>query len=383
MTKPALAGTDATAQWAEWRPPGGDFTVGIEEEAMLLDPNTWALAHRIESVLPRLPEDVAAHASAETHGSAVELQTGKHSSVTEAVAELRELRGQLTETLEPLELRAASAGTHPFAVWQDTVISEGERYSEVQGSMRALARREPTFALHVHVAVDQPEAAIRVFNAMRVHLPVLLGLSANSPYWQGRDTGLASARTPLWQAFPRVGIPRAFDSYETYVDAVDLLIRTGVIPEPTFLWWDIRPQPPLGTVEIRIMDAQTGFETTAPLVALTRCLARLEDGEGFASDAAIAASEAIDENRFIAARDGNRAELVDVASGAIVPISDLTATLVDACRPHAQDLGCEAELEGVLDLVQRNGADRQRDHGGAAAELRGLVEWLAASFDPG
>lgn len=348
---------------------------------MLLDPNTWALAHRIESVLPRLPEEAAAHASAETHGSAVELQTGVHRSVADAVAELAELRHQLVSTLAPLGLRAAAAGTHPFAVWQETVVSEGERYREVQGSMRALARREPTFALHVHVAMDDPDVAIRVFNAMRVHLPVLLALSANSPYWQGRDTGLASARTPLWQAFPRVGIPRAFDSFEAYVEAVDRLIRTEVIPEPTFLWWDVRPQPALGTVEVRIMDAQTDLETTAALAAMTRCLARLEAIDGYASDAAVAASEAIDENRFLAARDGNCAALIDVDADTTVPMATIVARLVEACRPHAQDLGCEAELEATAELAQRNGADRQRDEGGEAAELRGLVEWLAGRFE--
>jgi carboxylate-amine ligase len=136
-------------------------------------------------------------------------------------------------------LAAASAGTHPFAVWQQTVVSSGERYQEVYGSMRELARREPTFGLHVHIGVPDPEDALQLANRLRGHLPVFLGLSANSPFWQGRDTGLASARTPLFQAFPRVGIPRAFASYGDYVDAVDLLIRCDAFPEPTFLWWDV------------------------------------------------------------------------------------------------------------------------------------------------
>ena len=157
-------------------------------------------------------------------------------------------------------LRAACAGTHPFAVWHDTVVSSGERYQAVYGSMRELARREPTFALHVHVGVPDPEDAIALMNRMRAHLPLLLALSANSPFWQGRDTGLASARTPLFQAFPRVGIPRVFNDYSDYVEAVDLLVRCGSIPEPTFLWWDVRPQPRFGTVEVRIMDAQTRVE---------------------------------------------------------------------------------------------------------------------------
>ena len=153
------------------------------------------------------------------------------------------LRVQLAETLETLGLRAAVAGTHPFAIWQEIAVSGGERYQFVYGSMRELARREPTFALHVHVGVADAETAIRVNDRMRVHLPLLLALSANSPFWQGRDSGLASARTPLFQAFPRVGVPRAFGSYEVYAETVDLLIRTEAVPEATFLWWDVRPQP--------------------------------------------------------------------------------------------------------------------------------------------
>ena len=161
-------------------------------------------------------------------------------------------------------MRAASAGTHPFAVWQEIVVSAGERYQFVYGSMRELARREPTFGLHVHVGVPDPEAAIHAANRLRTHIPLLLALSVNSPFWQGRDTGLASARTPLFQAFPRVGIPRAFADYADYVEAVDVLIRCDAVPEPTFLWWDVRPQPRFGTVEVRIMDAQTTARPTPP-----------------------------------------------------------------------------------------------------------------------
>ena len=142
--------------------------------------------------------------------------------------------------------------------------------------MRELARREPTFALHVHIGVDSPEHAIVLHDRLRAHLPLLLALSANSPFWQGRDTGLASARTPLFQAFPRVGIPRGFHSYADYVEAVDLLMRSGALAEPTSLWWDVRPQPRFGTVEVRVMDVQTRVAETAAIVALVQCIARRE-----------------------------------------------------------------------------------------------------------
>jgi len=373
------AGTPA---WAEWRGPHslGPYTVGIEEEVMLLNPTAWSLAHRIETVLPRIQPEVAHQATAETHGSAVELQTGVHRDVASAVGEMVSLRKRLETTLDPLELRAACAGTHPFAIWQETAISAGERYQFVYGSMRELARREPTFALHVHVGISDPETAIRVANRMRVHLPVLLALSANSPFWQGRDTGLASARTPLFQAFPRVGVPQAFDSYEHYVEAVDLLIRCNAVPEPTFLWWDVRPQPRFGTVEVRIMDVQTRLEETKSLVALTQCLARMEAEEGFVSESMVALAPVISENRFLAARDGIDAELIDPDLEQRVAVSGLVADLVVACRPHAQDLGCEVELEALRELANSNGATKQISLSRRVRTLPGLVGALAEDF---
>ena len=179
--------------------------------------------------------------------------------------------------------------------------------------MRVLARREPTFGLHLHVGVDEPEDAMRVFNRMRAHLPLLLALSANSPFWQGRDTGMRSARTPLFQGFPRVGVPRAFEAYADWVEAVDVLLRCEAVPEPSFLWWDIRLQPRFGTVEIRVLDAQAQVGDTLALAALFQCVARLELERGHASKRLLESPEALSENRFLAARDGMEAQLLDPA----------------------------------------------------------------------
>ena len=229
-------------------------------------------------------------------------------------------------------MRAASAGTHPFAVWQEIVVSAGERYQFVYGSMRELARREPTFGLHVHVGVPDAEAAIHAANRLRTHIPLLLALSVNSPFWQGRDTGLASARTPLFQAFPRVGIPRAFADYAEYVESVDVLIRCDAVPEPTFLWWDVRPQPRFGTVEVRIMDAQTTLADTAALAALVQSIVRAEvEGEDHMERPM--PQEVLSENRFLAARDGMDAELIEPELGRRVPARELLADLVTVCRP--------------------------------------------------
>ncbi len=370
------------SHWAEWRPhaSGRDFTVGIEEEAMLLHPHDWTLAQQIDRVLPALPADLVAHVTTETHKSALELATGVHGTVRDAVAELAALRAALERHLTTLGLRAAGAGTHPFTVWHETVVSSEARHHLVYGSMRELARREPTFALHVHVGVQDPESAIRLAASMRAHLPLLLALSANSPFWQGRDTGLASARTPLFQAFPRVGIPRAFESYSHYVEVVDLLVRTGAFPEPTFLWWDVRPQPRFGTVEVRIMDAQTTVADSAALIALVQSLARLECEEGFACDQLLTAPEVLDENRFVAARDGVEAKLIEPRLGRAVPVRELVTHAIEACRPHARALRCEAELEDVGRLTEQPPAARQVLQARRPERLPGLERSLAERF---
>ncbi len=272
----------------------------------------------------------------------------------------------------------AVAGTHPTARWEHMQVSPGARYQFVHQSMRELARREPTFGLHVHVAVPDPEAAVRALNAMRLHLPVLLALSGNSPYWQGRDSGLASARTPAFQTFPRTGAPRRFDSYADYVEAIDLLIRCDAIPEPTFLWWDARLQPAFGTLEVRVMDAQTRVEDTAALAALVQCLVRLEAERPAPLLSAAEAQEVVGENRFIAARDGMHAELIEPPTR--VPVRDILRRLVAECEPVARQLDCVAELAEVTALAESPGAERQRATFSRTGSWEGLVEALTHEF---
>jgi glutamate---cysteine ligase / carboxylate-amine ligase len=367
--------------WSQWRPhpSGEDYTLGVEEEVMLLHPHDWSLAQQIDRVLMTLPAGLSEHVTPETHKSVLELATGVHARVGGVADELRELRHTLEVQLSLLGLRAAAAGTHPFTVWHETVVSTGGRYEMVYGSMRELARREPTFALHVHVGVRDPDDAIRTADRLRAHVPLFLALSANSPFWQGRDTGLASARTPLFQAFPRVGIPRAFGSYDEFVESVDLLIRCEAFPEPTFLWWDVRPQPRFGTVEVRIMDVQASLDQTLPLVALVQCLARLECEEGYAPIALLDSPEVLEENRFLAARDGVEAELISPDEERRVPVREHVEELLDVLHPHAQDLRCENELAGVAELLTWPSSARQLEFARTSG-LRGLVEELARQY---
>jgi carboxylate-amine ligase len=374
----------ALPDWAIWSSDPGRpaWTVGIEEEVMLLDPGSWSLAHRIDSLLPELTPTLARSVSAETHACTLELATGVHPNVRAAAAELYSLRVALADELRALGLQPAVAGTHPLALGHDVEVSGGARYQLLHEGLRVLARREPTFALHVHVGVPDPELAIRAADRLRAHLPLILALSANSPFWAGRDSGMASVRTPLFQAFPRAGVPRRCGDYATYVERLDVLLRAEAFPEPTFVWSDVRLQPRFGTVEVRVADAQTSVAEVAAIAAVIQALVRIEATEELADDTLVDAHEVIEENRFLAARDGMDAHLVDPTANARVPVADQLAAVLDACADHASALDSRVELEVAAVLGRRSGAEHQRqlarNHG-----LEGVLPELARSFlDP-
>ena len=376
----ASAPRPGLVDWSEWL-ASAPYTVGIEEEMMILDPGTWSLAHHTDRVLECLSPSLSPHAAAETHEAAIELATAPHATAVEAAGEAAGLRAALALDLERLSLRAATAGTHPFAVWTDTKVSSGSRYQLVYESVRELARREPTFALHVHVGVPDPDTAVELLNRLRSHLPLLLALSANSPFWQGRDSGFCSVRTPIFQAFPRVGIPRWFRSYSEYVDVVDQLLSCDAIPVPTFLWWDVRLQPSLGTVELRVMDVQVTAAQTAALTAAVQTIAHLELEAGYHSAQLVHAHELLDENRFLAARDGIDARLIDPVAERRVPAIELLDELLAAGLPHAQELGCADAFESLAELAREGGGRWQRSiarDGGMQRVVAKLADRFAA-----
>jgi carboxylate-amine ligase len=231
-------------------------------------------------------------------------------------------------------------------------------------------------ALHVHVAVPDGESAVQALDGLRADLPLLLALSGNSPYWRGADSGFASVRTPVFGMFPRVGLPRRFGGFGEYVDAVDQLLRADAVPEPGFVWWDARLQPRFGTVEVRIMDAQSRLADTAALAALVHCLVcRRAQGDRPVD----AISEVLDENRFLAARDGMAARLIDPRSGRRLGVRGAVTELVASCEPLARRLGCAAELAAVAALAEDPGAARQRRHAQSAG-VDALPTWLADEF---
>src|SRR5213080_2607510 len=231
---------------------------------MILDAETLELSNSIEALLEAV-EGENGQVKPELMESVLEVATNPCRNTKEAGAELRELRSSVARLARDRGLAIGAAGTHPFAMWEDQRIVARPRYRDLVAALRFVARQELIFGVHVHVGIDNPDKAIHVANGMRVHVPVLLGLSANSPFWRADATGLASARTPIFRAFPRVGIPPKWKDWEDYTRQIEFMVHSEVIEDYTYLWWDVRPHPKLGTVEIRVCDAQTRLEHTLAL----------------------------------------------------------------------------------------------------------------------
>ncbi len=337
---------------------GAPYTIGIEEELMIVDAESLELVNAIESLLESAP---AGEIKPELMESVLEVSTDPCANTAEAGAQLRALREQVRATAASKNLTIGSAGTHPFAMWEDQRIVARPRYRDLVSALRFVARQELIFGMHVHVAVDDPEKAIHVANGMRVHVPILLGLSANSPFWRAEATGLASTRTPIFRAFPRMGIPPTYKDWEDYEARIEFMVNARVIEDYTHLWHDVRPHPNFGTVEIRAMDSQTRVEHTLGIAALVHGLVR-ELCEHFDAGKTLSRYpfEMLDENKWLAARHGLDGELVDLPAWDRVPARDLARRLLHRMREHCQDLGSHAELEAVEDLIERgNGAARQ------------------------
>jgi len=337
---------------------GPNYTLGIEEELMILDGESLGLVNAVD----RLLEDAeTGEIKPELLQSVLEISTSPVRDAREAGVQLRALRRQVRDTALRHGLTIGSAGTHPLALWEDQRVVGRPRYRELVSALRYVARREIIFGLHVHVGLDDPDKAIHVANGMRVHLPVLVALAANSPFWRGGNTGLASARTPIFRAFPRVGVPPAYADWDDYARRIGFMVDSGVIEDFTWLWYDVRPHPDFGTVEIRAMDGQTRVEHTLALAALVQAMVK-ELAEHFEAGEPLADLpwEMLDENKWLAARHGLDGELVDLPSRERVPARDLARRLHDRLREHAEDLGSADELAGITDLLDNgNGAARQ------------------------
>jgi glutamate---cysteine ligase / carboxylate-amine ligase len=349
------------------------LTIGLEEEAMLLDLRTLDLApvaHEIAGDGPPLKLELPA--------CQLELSTTPARSVAEAIGQLADGRRALAAAAEGRALPAV-AGAHPFAAPLGP-LSAGERYAAIEREYGDVARAQLLCALQVHVAVGGAERTLAVYNALRGHLPELAALAANAPFHAGRDSGCASVRPLIGGLLPRQGIPPRLPSWDAFAEGLRWGAQAGAVPEPRRWWWELRPHPAFGTLELRVPDAQTTLAEAAAVAAFAHALVGWL-AERFDAGERLAAPETwrIAENRWAALRHGVDGRFADLDSGAPRPARDLLRERLEQLAPAADRLGCAAELAGAAHLIEENGALRQRAV--AAREgLQGLVRWLAERY---
>jgi len=357
------------------------FTVGLEEELMLLDPCTLDLVPRADDVLAQLDGDP--RFTRELPAAQLEISTAPTPRATDALSQLAAARADLLAACAEDDLpRPAAAGVHPFAAL-DGELSEGGRYAAIHDAYGPVARRQLVASLQVHVAVGGAERTLAVHDALRSFLPELAALAANGAFYGGRDSGLASARPLVCGLLPRQGIPPPLESWEHAAAELSWGAAAGVVAEPRMWWWELRPHPVFGTLELRVPDAQTTLAEAAGVVVVAQALVaalaeRYDDGEPLP----VVPTWRIEENRFAALRHGLDGELADLARGARFPTRTHLAALIDGIAPVAERLGGGELLPFAYALAERNGAIRQRE---VAAErgLRGMVAWMAERFgDP-
>jgi carboxylate-amine ligase len=335
-----------------------DFTVGIEEEFAILDPRTRALDQRFDELRDAAMDDpvLAEAVAGELIRSEIEIRSGRGENFADAVARQREARARLFALATRQELLLAATGTHPWSPWQEQQIIDTEHYHRVESSLQYVAWRNNTFSVHVHVGVNGPDRAVQVCDRLRRVMPELLAISANSPFLDGRHSGLHSARSQIFtKSFPRCGIPDAFGGWQAYADYIEFLVRTNSIVEFTQVWWSVRPHHSYGTVEMRICDAQTsGDHSTALAGLITACVAQaaldVDDGVPFVDPP----GRLLEENFWRAIRFGLDGKLIDLERAEEYPAAIALERLLAWTAPARAALGIEPLLPA------ENGAQRQK-----------------------
>jgi carboxylate-amine ligase len=352
---------------------GPSFAIGVEEELFTVDAFTLqpAPAGDLTSARRRWPVGVV---RPELCDAMVELITPICPCAADAGAVLGVLRQELLATGATL----IGAGLHPTHQFGASTAAEGARYTAIDQMLRGLWTRTPYCGMHVHVGMPDPETAVRAANGMRRWIPVIAALAANSPFWHGQDSGLASARAAVLRSFPRTGIPRAFTSYDDFLHTVDRITAAGELPDYTTIWWDLRPHPRLGTLEVRVADAQSSLADAAAIAALVHCLAVHEATEPARHGPS---PEELDECAFRAMRDGRDAVLH--FDGALQPLDRIVSSALPRIAPVAEQLRCAGELAGIERMLREgSGADRQRaafERGGTTEMLRQLRDETAST----
>jgi glutamate---cysteine ligase / carboxylate-amine ligase len=371
MAPPARPPTAAQLRAAFDSP--APLTIGLEEELMLLDPGTLDLLPRALDVLERTAGDP--RFKPELPAAQLEIVTPPSPSVPGAIAALAAARRDLAAAAAPVG-RLAAAGVHPFAA-AEGALNRGERFDLTAGEYGRIARRQLVCAFQVHVAVGGAERSLAVYNALRAYLPELAALAANAPFYEGADTGLASVRPKLSGLLPRQGVPPAFASWEAFAEALRWGAAAGPVPEPRRWWWELRPHPAFGTLEVRVPDSQARVADAEAVAATVLALVGWLAGRHAAGDLPPAvATWRIEENRWSACRDGVEGTLADLQTGERRPTRERLLWLLDVIADAGAELGCAHGLALARDLAARNGAMRQRETGGPGP----ATAWLADAY---
>ena len=353
----------------------GPMTVGIEEELMLVDRDTLDLAPLANELLERVDGDP--RFKLELPAAQLEIVSPPVASAAAAREFLATARADLKRAADGL-VWLAGAGVHPFA-HPEGRLNVGSRYERTLDEYGRIARRQLVFGLQVHVAVRGADRALAVYNAMRAYLPELLALAANAPFYDGGDTGLATVRPKVNELLPRQGVPPVIPTWEEWADALRWGAALGTVPEARVWWWELRPHPAYGTLEVRVPDCQATVEDSAGVIAVVHCLAhrlaaRYDAGERLPAPA----TWRIEENRWRALSRGLHGELADLDTGAVSSARARLSALIADLEPSAAALGCERELDLARALCEANGADQQRAAAGGSAKA--AVEWLIGRY---
>jgi carboxylate-amine ligase len=367
--------------------PEPSFTLGIEEEYLLVDPETRDLIHEAPpGLLEACEAALGSQVTTEFLQSQIEVGTRVCSTLPEARAELVRLRRTVSETAAHHGLAIIAASSHPFAHWDEQLTTPKPRYRELAIDLQEVARRLVISGMHVHVAIEDPNLRIDLMSQATYFLPHLLALSTSSPFWQGHRTGLMSYRVAVWDELPRTGIPEAFESHDEFQRHVDTLVRVGLIEDATRIWWDLRPNARFPTLEMRITDVCTELEDAVCIAAIYRCWLRMlyrlrRDNQRWRRYS----SMLISENRWLAQRYGFDKGLVDFGRGELVPYPELLDDIVEMVRQDAEHFGCLAEVEHSRRILERGTSahrqlqvyDEARSAGSSEEQaLRAVVDLL-------
>lgn len=361
------------------------FTLGVEEEYMVIDPVSRELKSHDQKIVDIASQLLKEHVKAEMHQAVVEVGTGICKNIDEARQDISRLRKYVSEVAQSIGLEIGAAGTHPFSHWSTQLITPNPRYDEIVNEMQEAARSNLIFGLHVHVGMSDKNMAIHIMNTVRYFLPHIFALSTNSPFWEGRNTGFKSFRTKVFDKFPRTGLPDLFSDWDDFKNYVNLLIKTGCIDNAKKIWWDVRVHPFFDTIEFRICDVPLTVSETVAITALLQALvAKLYKLKKQNMSFIIYTRALINENKWRASRYGLEGKLIDFGKQEEVPLQSLIPELLDFVDDVVDELGCRHAIEYIpIMLKNGTGADRQLAVYNQTKSLQAVVDFIISETKSG